>query len=470
MSVSKKGKNTILILMAVVCLFIAVCSVAYFCTGSYRKEANFKEYVALYFNDAGAHKVKGVTAEEIIKFNEPLSVAMKYPKTGIKAIDDHISSIVTSAEEEFYQAYADTDKKDQIIRFISYDAYKPTDEAISIVMVQEDQRVDKHEVKTEAKKVYTYNFSTATGKALKGINIFNGGYRAFFSQHLLSYFQENHAKDMLEGYENYLAVSGNNFKDFVLTDTGVKFFFQPGTVMDQKKGIVSVETGYQELGSILREGLALDAIDSELPMVALTYDDGPYPPTSNRILDCLEKYGQVATFFELGKKVSAYPEITARKVKMGMQIGNHSWSHANLKKATDAEIAAEINDTNAALQAACGQSAAVMRPPYGNTTPVVEQMAGVPVILWSVDTLDWKSRDAGSVFNSVKSIHDQGKLNGRVILMHSIYDSTAEATEMLVPWLLENNYQLVTVTDLIKYSYGEEPQAGKLYGYGYFYK
>ena len=83
-----------------------------------------------------------------------------------------------------------------------------------------------------------------------------------------------------------------------------------------------------------------------------------------------------------------------------------------------------------------------------------------------MDTLDWRSKNAGAVVSSVKNVSN---LDGKVVLMHSVYDSTAEAVEELVPWLKKNGYQLVTVSEMLRYKYKEEPKNGKLYGYNYFH-
>jgi peptidoglycan/xylan/chitin deacetylase (PgdA/CDA1 family) len=151
-----------------------------------------------------------------------------------------------------------------------------------------------------------------------------------------------------------------------------------------------------------------------------------------------------------------------------MEIGNHSWSHLDLKKkgVTKRAIKKQVKRTNKELFKACGHEPTLFRPPYGNTNSKVEKNAGLPLVLWSVDTLDWKSRKAKRVERVVKGVKN---LDGRVILMHSLYDSTARATEKLVPWLLKEGYQLVTVSELLEYRYNEAPKAGKLYGYGYFY-
>ena len=115
-------------------------------------------------------------------------------------------------------------------------------------------------------------------------------------------------------------------------------------------------------------------------------------------------------------------------------------------------MAKQFKDTNAAVRAVIGTDPPVFRPSYGITSDAINKASGVPVIMWNVDTLDWKSRDATKVFNAVKKVKD---LDGNIILMHSIYDSTAEATELIVPWLQKNGYQTVTVSELIKYKTGE---------------
>ena len=87
-------------------------------------------------------------------------------------------------------------------------------------------------------------------------------------------------------------------------------------------------------------------------------------------------------------------------------------------------------------------------------------MSGLPVVMWTVDTLDWKHRDGQKIFDTVRSVSD---MDGKIILMHSIYESTADATDMIIPWLKENGYQTVTVSELIKYKTGSYPQAGNIY-------
>jgi peptidoglycan/xylan/chitin deacetylase (PgdA/CDA1 family) len=211
---------------------------------------------------------------------------------------------------------------------------------------------------------------------------------------------------------------------------------------------------------ILRESLPDRYIDPNKPMVALTYDDGPGGDSEKRILDCLEKNDAVATFFYTGNRVEKNADKVKRAVSLGCEIGNHTWSHSQLTKKSHEDMAKDINKTSEAIKKVTGSYPTVFRPSYGATNSDINKTSGMPVILWSIDTLDWKTRDAQKTFEAVsKNKH----LDGKIVLMHSIHDSTADATEKIVPWLKKNGYQLVTVSELIVYKKGDAPTAGKVY-------
>ncbi|MBR1883791.1 MAG: polysaccharide deacetylase family protein [Clostridia bacterium] len=196
-------------------------------------------------------------------------------------------------------------------------------------------------------------------------------------------------------------------------------------------------------------------IDPTKPMLALTFDDGPYAPTTGRILDTLNKYGVKATFFVLGTRIDAYPDTIRKAIEQGCQIGNHTKNHMNLVSQSETVIREEINYVVRRLNEEFGYAPTVLRPPYGNRNDLVKAIAGMPLILWSVDTRDWESRNAESVRQEVLKYASDGE----IILMHDIYASTADAVEMVVPELLKQGYQLVTVDELLKYK-GKDVRAG----------
>lgn len=464
----EKIRKYLKIALAGACVITALIVIAAVMSGDvYKDESEFQTFAASYFEGDDAMKTKAVgESREVIKYGQPLSVAMEYPVTGQDTTDSYIANIVADLESQFLLENKDANKDGEIAMFLDYDSYDTQRTAVGIVFSQEQQVEKEKEMTTVKSDVYTYNFSTETGRPLTSIQIFNPGYKTFCSQYLLAYFSKNHKADLVKGYEAALADTEVNLNKYVLTERGVRFYFEPGTVLQEEKGTVFAEISYEDLKGTIRDQILIRAIDPNKPMVALTFDDGPYGKTSNRILDCLEKYNVLATFFELGQNVEAYPEVIKREAELGMEIGSHSWSHPNFKTLSAKSAKKQINKTNNALKKACGQASTVFRPPYGNDTKAIEKYANAPIILWSVDTLDWKSRDAKKVMKVVKQ---QKHLDGSVVLMHSIYKSTAKAVEKMVPWLLDEGYQLVTVSELLHYKYDETPKNGKLYGYDYFY-
>lgn len=202
-----------------------------------------------------------------------------------------------------------------------------------------------------------------------------------------------------------------------------------------------------EVESYLKMGwyLSPDDIPKHDKAVALTYDDGPSTYTS-RILNCLAKYDAKATFFVVGTNVNRYPDTLKRAVSMGMEIGNHTVSHPRLTSLSSSGVYSEINDNAANVERITGVRPKIVRPPYGSYSKANIETAGQPFILWSIDTLDWKSRNADKVVEeALKNVKD-----GDIILMHDLYQSTAAATERIVPALVSRGFDLVTVSELAK--------------------
>ncbi len=192
------------------------------------------------------------------------------------------------------------------------------------------------------------------------------------------------------------------------------------------------------------------------PMVALTFDDGPGPYTG-RILDCLEKYGAKATFFVVGNRLGTYSAQLKREAELGMEIGCHSWAHSSFTSLGASGTAADIKRTNDRVEELAGVRPVIVRPPYGSHNASVREAAGAPFILWNIDTLDWKTKNADSTYNAVL---DKVK-DGDIVLMHDIHSPTADAVERIVPALTERGFRLVTVSELAAARGGMS--AGKAY-------
>ncbi len=199
-------------------------------------------------------------------------------------------------------------------------------------------------------------------------------------------------------------------------------------------------------------------LDPNKKTVAFTYDDGPSSDVTNRVLSTLAKYNSRATFFVVGNRVGSYKSQVKKAVSMGCEIGNHSYSHATLTKLNASSIQSQINKTNSVIKSVAGVTPTLVRTPGGAVNSTVRRAVNYPIISWSVDTLDWKSRNANSVVNEIKG----NVKDGSIVLMHDLYGSTATATEQIVPWLIANDYQIVTVTELMQLK-GVDMKTGTVY-------
>ncbi len=198
-------------------------------------------------------------------------------------------------------------------------------------------------------------------------------------------------------------------------------------------------------------------IDPSRPMVALTFDDGPMASVGNRIMDCLAQYGGKATFYVVGNRCPGYAAEMQRMAAEGHEIGNHTYEHKYLHKLGAEQIQYQVNKGSEAIQAVCGVVPATVRLPGGNKNATVLANVNAPMIMWSIDTLDWKTKNTQSTVDKVLgSVRD-----GDIVLMHELYSQTGDAALQIIPALTERGYQLVTVSEMAQYRGGLEN--GKLY-------
>ncbi len=192
-------------------------------------------------------------------------------------------------------------------------------------------------------------------------------------------------------------------------------------------------------------------------VVALTFDDGPYPPYTEQVLDVLKEYHVPATFFVVGQNVEKYPELVKRIADEGHQIGNHTYHHIDLLKANRKDIAEEIDSTNKAILAASGIRTHLIRPPHGFRDPVVMEMMAernMKVVEWSVMSRDWTNPGVDAIVErTVKKVK-----NGSIILLHdgdgiTSRDSriqSVEAARRIIEILSEQGYTFVTVDEILE--------------------
>ena len=195
------------------------------------------------------------------------------------------------------------------------------------------------------------------------------------------------------------------------------------------------------------------------PMIALTFDDGPGEYTEEQI-KCLVENNAKATFFMLGQNVEAYPEIAKELSDAGMELGNHSYSHPDLVTIGAEAAAQQVSNTDAALKAATGFEATVMRPPGGSFNDSVKAAIDHPLIIWSIDTRDWATKSEDQTYQVVMD----NAQDGSVVLMHDIHEWSVKAAIRMIPDLIAKGFKLVTVSELAE-AKGKTLQSGNAYYY-----
>ncbi|MBR3253124.1 polysaccharide deacetylase family protein [Candidatus Saccharibacteria bacterium] len=179
-------------------------------------------------------------------------------------------------------------------------------------------------------------------------------------------------------------------------------------------------------------------------LVALTFDDGPSSATTPTLLDILYKEDVPATFFMLGNMARNNPDIVRRAESEGHIVASHTMYHQNLIRIPTAAVQSDVGETNAVFNSILGHLPALTRPPYGNFNGTVSSIIGTPLILWSVDTLDWKNKSPDAIMSTTLSqVHD-----GAIILMHDIHPTTVETVPTLINTLRDLGYEFVTIPEL----------------------
>ncbi|HLR15751.1 MAG TPA: polysaccharide deacetylase family protein [Bacillota bacterium] len=188
--------------------------------------------------------------------------------------------------------------------------------------------------------------------------------------------------------------------------------------------------------------------DPDGKYIALTFDDGPHPDVTPRILETLDIYDAKATFFMLGLQVEKHPDVAAEVARRGHEIANHSQTHKDLTTLNQDQLMNEIQGSNQLIHQITGQKPILYRPPYGSYNEHIKQIIqqnGLSIMLWSVDSLDWKNRNQQTITSTVTA---EATVDS-TILMHDIHPTTADALPNIVKQLSDDGYEFVTVSELL---------------------
>lgn len=410
--------------------------------------------------------------------NDNIFYSVNYPEIGNTSIDEVLRNEVQnelfkfSVSTEGYIAENDSMRTGLTV---DYSSFLTGDSILSVVFYIV---YDSPEYTNPVQSVHTHTFLLCTGKEISINTLLSGDYLKFLSNFVSGYLMGNPdlRQSMNESvYSEKYEPNEDNFTKFAFSNTGLTLYFDPYTVAPGEYGIISVPIDAEGIKPYIiydpfkevdipytqpaetPAPVVQDGIDATKPMVALTFDDGPRAESTNRILDVLETYNCHATFFVVGTNLSKYPETVQRAHTLGCDIGNHSFAHARLSTLGKKDIKKQFSKTNDALKKIIDKKAKFVRTPYGQTGNVLKYV-NYPVILWNIDTLDWKSLNAKKVIKAAtRDVKD-----GDIILMHDIYNSTAEAVETIVPKLISQGFQIVSISELFEYR-NVTPEKHKVY-------
>ena len=386
-----------------------------------------------------------------------------YPYTNIEAIDIPIHDWVEKQENSFHEEIEQTELMldEKIVAHFNIDTevFKVNDDIFSFVMKAE-QHLDND---NEYKYVKTFTINLKDENLLEFNNVMN---KDKVDQKQLSSLIVNHVIDE----ENNLAVDEALVKEklesidklkWVIDKKNINFYFNSGEISDTQEIIVS-SVPIIELHRYINDTFSAILITKEMQeeinrlprtldpkgkYVALTFDDGPSDDVTPNILKTLKKYDAKATFYMLSNSAARYPEIAKQVADEGHEIANHSVSHANLNAVNKKRIESEVTSSVKTIEEATGVKPKTFRPPYGEYNKKVIDLAektDQTIILWSIDTLDWKYRNANRVLERTKFAKP-----GSIILMHDIHPTTADALPKILKHLSDEGFEFVTVSELL---------------------
>lgn len=178
--------------------------------------------------------------------------------------------------------------------------------------------------------------------------------------------------------------------------------------------------------------------------IALSFDDGPSNSVTPKILDILKEQEVTATFFVLGSRINNHANIIRRIKDEGHEIGNHGYNHTSFKRLSGEALLNQINNTNTNIINIISEQPTLVRPPYGELNKNAINTLNYPIIFWSIDPRDWDGTSISAMQKNIITNLDDGK----IILLHDLYENTAQLVKIIVPQIKALDYDIVSITEL----------------------
>lgn len=406
-----------------------------------------------------------------IQLEEDLGVRIAYPETELAVLNEAIENWITDTVSYFESESATaTDTEESAELTVDYDSYLTS----NIVSVKFSGLFDKPYLAHPFDIIATFHTDITTGELIYLDDILSSDGRELLQNMVI--------EDV--GIEDEV-IDEHLLDLWTLNSDGLEIILERGDYLPMSAGTVNLLYSYDDVKDILllpaeneaitteteevteteltentEQNLSVTTIDPDKPMIALTFDDGPSKHTA-RLLDIFATHGGKGTFFVVGNLIDSRADTVKRMADEGHEVAGHSWSHRQLTKLSSSELTDQIMTTRAKICEVTGVDSTVIRPPYGAFNSDVKEVCsnlGIIMVNWSVDTLDWKNKNADMVYDAIMN----DVKDGDIILCHDLHATTVDAMERVIPDLIEKGYQLVTVSELLSYG-DEEICAGKVY-------
>jgi len=309
-------------------------------------------------------------------------------------------------------------------------------------------------------KVEYYDYKT--NKKIELNDLIKEEYESLFNQKI---------KDLLFlKYPKFIAnalLEENVVKSILFRDNELVIYYNEYEINPEVNEVLYLNVNYNEIKDYLNFSVVLESdyenesgynYDKEKKSIAITFDDSPNNGKTNKILDYLKDNHFHATFFVVGEKCEYNEDLLISIKNSGNEIGSHTYSHQNLNKLTEEEIIEDYKKMNNIYKRLFNENLKLLRPPYGLYKEKYLNIIDTSIIMWSLDTNDWKNKNSDYLVNYVvNNVKD-----GDIILFHDSYDSTVDAIEELLPILYSKGYQVMSVSELAKIK-GKILENGKVY-------
>lgn len=361
-------------------------------------------------------------------------ISATYPKTNIKKLDNEVENFVLSQIKLFknkskgIKYLIDRDELN-----IDYDYYTVNDRYINITI----KLYIYHSLESiEEYYVQTYYFDKISNRFYNVLDIFSNENDLLVK---VNNMLISNNKSMINNLGELTYSFDNDYLIIYLIENNITTYKIPLNSIKLNIEIINNDKE-KDIEPVIKND---KIIDPKLPVVALTFDDGPSRYTKD-IIDTLKSNNVNATFFVLGNKIEIYKDIIRESIKNGNEIGNHSYNHKWLSKLSTNELLDQINKTQDILKETVNYTPTCFRPTYGSVNNKIRKSINLSITLWTIDTKDWKINSVDRIVErAIKDIED-----GDIILMHDIFQRSSEALKKIIPRLKEQGYQFVTISEL----------------------